>query len=57
MPVDTIMTSNVMTSNKYTKSEKLMDIMTFKKIRHISITEGENLIRIISIGDVVKRLI
>ena len=34
-----------------------MDIMTVNKIRHIPITEGENLIGIISIGDVVKRLI
>ena len=34
-----------------------MDIMTVNKIRHIPVIEGENLIGIISIGDVVKRLI
>ena len=51
------MTSKVITCNKYTKSDELMDIMTVNKIRHIPITEGENLIGIISIGDVVKRLI
>ncbi len=34
-----------------------MDIMTINKIIHIPILEGENLIGIISIGDVVKRLI
>ena len=55
--VTNIMTSKVITCNKYTKSDELMDIMTVNKIRHIPITEGENLIGIISIGDVVKRLI
>ena len=55
--VSTIMTSKVITCNKFTKSDELMDMMTVNKIRHIPITEGENLIGIISIGDVVKRLI
>ena len=55
--VSTIMTSKVITCNKFTKSDDLMDIMTVNKIRHIPIIEGENLIGIISIGDVVKRLI
>ena len=55
--VTTIMTSKVITCNKYTKSDELMDIMTKNKIRHIPIVEGENLIGIISIGDAVKRLI
>ena len=55
--VSTIMTSKVITFNKNTKSDELMDIMTVNKIRHIPIIEGENLIGIISIGDVVKRLI
>ena len=55
--ISTIMTSKVITCNKFTKSDELMDIMTVNKIRHIPIIEGENLIGIISIGDVVKRLI
>ena len=55
--VSTIMTTKVITCNKNTKSDELMDIMTVNKIRHIPIIEGENLIGIISIGDVVKRLI
>ena len=55
--ISTIMTSKVITCNKNTKSDELMDIMTVNKIRHIPIIEGENLIGIISIGDVVKRLI
>ncbi len=55
--VSTIKTCKVITCNKNTKSDELMDIMTVNKIRHIPIIEGENLIGIISIGDVVKRLI
>ena len=55
--VSTIMTSKVITCNKFTKSDELMDIMTVNKIRHIPIIEGKSLIGIISIGDVVKRLI
>ena len=46
-----------MTYNKNTKSDELKNIMTVNKIRHIPIIKGENLIGIISIGDVVKRLI
>ncbi len=55
--VSTIMICKVITFNKNTKSDELMDIMTVNKIKHIPIIEGENLIGIISIGDVVKRLI
>jgi CBS domain-containing protein len=55
--VSTIMTCKVITCNKNTKSDELMDIMTVNKIRHIPIIDGANLIGIISIGDVVKRLI
>ena len=55
--ITNIMTSKVITCNKYTKSDELMDIMTVNKIRHIPIIEEKNLIGIISIGDVVKRLI
>jgi len=51
------MTSTVIKCNKNAKTDELMDIMTVNKIKHIPIIEGENLIGIISIGDVVKRLI
>ena len=55
--VSTIMTSKVITCNKFTKSDELIEIMTVNKIRHIPIIEQKNIIGIISIGDVVKRLI
>ncbi len=34
--------------------EKLMDIMTNNRIRHVPIMENENIIGLISIGDLVK---
>ena len=51
------MTSKVITINKNTKSETIMDIMSKNKIRHIPIVENKLLIGIVSIGDVVKRLL
>ena len=55
--INTIMTSVVITINKNTKSEDIMDIMSKNKIRHIPIIENKLLIGIVSIGDVVKRLL
>jgi len=51
------MTSKVITINKNTKSETIMDIISKNKIRHIPIVENKLLIGIVSIGDVVKRLL
>ena len=55
--IDTIMTSKVITCSKNTKSNVLMKIMTTNKIRHIPILDKTLLIGIVSIGDVVKRLL
>ena len=55
--IKSIMTSKVITINKNTKSETIMDIMSKNKIRHIPIVENKFLIGIVSIGDVVKRLL
>ena len=55
--INTIMTSVVITINKNTKSEDIKDIMSKNKIRHIPIIENKLLIGIVSIGDVVKRLL
>ena len=52
-----IMTKNTITCSSKITSEKLMQLMTENKIRHIPIVEGENLLGIVSIGDVVNRLI
>ena len=44
-------------SLNFKKSEDIMDIMSKNKIRHIPIVEKKFLIGIVSIGDVVKRLL
>ena len=55
--IDSIMTAKVITCDKNTKSNVLMEIMTTNKIRHIPILENNLLIGIVSIGDVVQRLL
>jgi CBS domain-containing protein len=55
--ISSIMTSNVITISHNTISEDIMDIMTKNKIRHIPIVENKLLMGIVSIGDVVKRLL
>ena len=55
--INSIMTSKVITIDKNKKSEEIMDIMSKNKIRHIPIVEKKLLIGIVSIGDVVKRLL
>ena len=55
--VNSIMTSVVITINRNIKSEDIMDIMSKNKIRHIPIVENKFLIGIVSMGDVVKRLL
>jgi len=54
---NSIMTSNVITIEKNESSENIMDTMTNNKIRHIPIVDKKILIGIVSIGDVVKRLL
>ena len=55
--INSIMTSKVITIDKNKRSEEIMDIMSKNKIRHIPIVENKLLIGIVSIGDVVKRLL
>ena len=58
--IRSIMTTKVITCNVNTESNVLMTIMTTmtnNKIRHIPIIEKNSLIGIVSIGDVVKRLL
>ena len=55
--INSIMTSQVITITRNINSEVIMDIMTKHKIRHIPIVDKKVLIGIVSIGDVVKRLL
>ena len=52
-----VMTKKVIKCNSLATSEDLMRLMTDYKIRHIPIVRGNFLIGIVSIGDVVKRLL
>ena len=52
-----VMTKNIIFCNKNTSSKELMEIMNENKIRHIPIMEEHKLLGIVSIGDVVNRII
>ena len=55
--VKNVMTKNIIICNKNTSSKELMEIMSENKIRHIPIMEQHKLLGIVSIGDVVNRII
>ena len=51
------MTTNIIFCNKNTLSKELMKIMSVNKIRHIPIIEQKKLLGIVSIGNVINRII
>ena len=55
--VKDVMTKNIIFCNKNSSSKELMEIMSENKIRHIPIIEDHKLLGIVSIGDVVNRII
>ncbi|HYC22339.1 MAG TPA: CBS domain-containing protein [Candidatus Bathyarchaeia archaeon] len=56
-PVHEIMTSRVVYVRLQHSIEDCMALMTDKRVRHLPVIEGEKLVGIISIGDVVKAVI
>ena len=52
-----LMTSPVISCDKSILSDSLMELMTKNKIRHVPVLEKKKPIGIVSIGDVVKRLL
>ena len=52
--VETLMTKSVFTCSKTDTVQHLMTVMTERRIRHIPVMDGDKLIAMISIGDVVK---
>jgi len=52
-----LMTRQLVTASSDISSSELMTLMTQHKIRHIPIVDGQKLLGIVSIGDVVKRLL
>ena len=54
LPIADCMTKSVVTAERMTTIDDVMERMTQRRIRHMPIAEGGKLIGIISIGDVVK---
>ena len=56
-PVREIMTDKVLCVQPEQSVEQCMGLMTDKRIRHLPVMEGGNLIGVLSIGDLVKETI
>lgn len=57
VPVRDIMTSDVVTIDPGKTIEDCMGLVTQRRIRHLPVCEGEKLIGLVSIGDLVKEVI
>lgn len=56
-PICDLMTKNPITVTPENSIEDCMNLMTGKFIRHLPVVEGDKLVGLISIGDVVKQII
>ena len=57
MEVREIMTAKVVTVQPAQTVEDCMALMTNRRIRHLPVTDGEQLVGVLSIGDLVKEVI
>ena len=53
-PVDDFMTPDVITCGLDDRIERAMEIMTVHRARHLPVRDGDRLVGIVSIGDLVK---
>lgn len=56
-PVKEIMTEEVIAVGAGSTVEEAMALMTDKRIRHLPVVEGEKIVGVVSIGDLVKAII
>lgn len=54
---ESLMTRDLITTSSEVTSSELMNLMTDHKIRHLPILQDDNFIGIVSIGDVVRRVL
>ncbi|MFA6134478.1 MAG: CBS domain-containing protein [Phycisphaerae bacterium] len=52
-----VMTAHVITVSQDQSIEECMSLMTHKRIRHLPVVDGEKLVGIVSIGDVVRSVL
>ena len=52
--VDTVMTTAIVTCGRSDGSDHVLEMMTKGRFRHLPVVEGDEMIGLISIGDVVK---
>ena len=57
VPVREIMTAKVFTVQPSQTVEDCMSLMTTRRVRHLPVIDGERLIGVLSIGDLVKEVI
>ncbi len=53
-PVDTCMTSKIVTCTRDAKADVVLSTMTEKRFRHMPVVENGQMVGIITLGDVVK---
>jgi CBS domain-containing protein len=56
-PVRDIMTSKVVTVRPDDSVDHCMQVVTEHRIRHLPVADGDNIVGVISIGDLVKAVI
>ena len=57
IPVADIMTTRVLCVRRDTPVEECMALMTDKRIRHLPVVDGTDVVGMVSIGDVVKAML
>jgi CBS domain-containing protein len=57
IPVAEIMTTHVLCTRLDQSIEECMALMTDKRVRHLPVVEGEDVVGVVSIGDLVKAVI
>jgi CBS domain-containing protein len=55
--VSEIMSTSLTTVTTDTALESCMEIMTEKRIRHLPVLDGDRVVGIVSIGDIVKHMV